>query len=116
MSSPNSTLDQLRIDRTEPPPGRSSRSWLVITVVVLLLAAAAGVWQFFKPRHVPVRTLTVAAAPASGTGARPAILLNAAGYVVARREATVSSKVTGKVMIVLVEEGFSVKEGDVLAR
>ena len=43
-------------------------------------------------------------------------MLNASGYVVARREATVSSKVTGKVMEVLIEEGMKVTEGQVLAR
>src|SRR5690606_28678106 len=43
-------------------------------------------------------------------------VLNASGYVVARREATVSSKVTGKVAEVFVEEGMVVEEGALLAR
>jgi RND family efflux transporter MFP subunit len=43
-------------------------------------------------------------------------LLNASGYVTARRDATVSSKVTGKVIEVLVEEGMKVEVGQVLAR
>jgi RND family efflux transporter MFP subunit len=43
-------------------------------------------------------------------------VLNAAGYVTARRRATVSSKITGKVVEVNVDEGVSVKEGDVVAR
>ena len=38
-------------------------------------------------------------------------MLNASGYVTARREATVSSKVTGKVVEVLIEEGMKVEEG-----
>ena len=42
-------------------------------------------------------------------------MLNASGYVVARRRATVSSKVTGKVVDVLIEEGHPVKEGQILA-
>lgn len=42
--------------------------------------------------------------------------LDATGYITARRQATVSSKITGKVEIVLVEEGDSVKAGDLLAR
>jgi RND family efflux transporter MFP subunit len=42
-------------------------------------------------------------------------VLNASGYVTARRRATVSSKVTGKVVDVLVEEGHAVREGQVLA-
>ena len=43
-------------------------------------------------------------------------VLNASGYVTARREATVSSKVTGKVMEVLIEEGMKVTNGQVVAR
>ena len=43
-------------------------------------------------------------------------MLNASGYVTARRRATVSSKITGKVVEVNVEEGMAIKEGQVLAR
>jgi RND family efflux transporter MFP subunit len=43
-------------------------------------------------------------------------VLNASGYVTARRQATVSSKVTAKVLEVLIEEGMAVKEGQILAR
>ena len=43
-------------------------------------------------------------------------VLNASGYVTARRQATVSSKVTAKVLEVLIEEGMEVKEGQILAR
>jgi RND family efflux transporter MFP subunit len=43
-------------------------------------------------------------------------VLNASGYVTARRRATVSSKITGKVVEVHVEEGMAVREGQVLAR
>jgi RND family efflux transporter MFP subunit len=43
-------------------------------------------------------------------------VLNASGYVTARRQATVSSKVTGKVEEVLIEEGMEVAAGQVLAR
>ena len=50
---------------------------------------------------------------AAGTQAS---VLNASGYVTARRRATVSSKVTGKVIEVNVEEGMAVREGQVLAR
>jgi RND family efflux transporter MFP subunit len=43
-------------------------------------------------------------------------VLDASGYVTARRQATVSAKITGKVTEVLIEEGMRVQEGDVLAR
>ena len=43
-------------------------------------------------------------------------MLDATGYVVARRMATVSAKITGKVREVLIEEGQRVEAGDVMAR
>jgi RND family efflux transporter MFP subunit len=43
-------------------------------------------------------------------------VLDASGYVTARRQATVSTKITGKVTEVLIEEGARVEEGAVVAR
>jgi len=61
-----------------------------------------------------VETATATASAAGSTGS--AAVLNASGYVVARRQATVSSKVTGKVAEVLIEEGMVVKQGQLLAQ
>jgi RND family efflux transporter MFP subunit len=59
-----------------------------------------------------VRTAVArAVSPASGGS-----VLDASGYVTARRQATVSAKITGKVTEVLIEEGMRVEEGAVLAR
>ncbi len=63
-----------------------------------------------RPVEVEVATVSERAA---GT---QAAVLNASGYVTARRRATVSSKITGKVVEVNVEEGMAIKEGQVLAR
>ena len=43
-------------------------------------------------------------------------MLDASGYVVARRQATVSAKITGKVAEVLIEEGQRVERDQVIAR
>src|SRR5439155_23357037 len=65
-------------------------------------------------RERPVMVQVAIAAPrAAGT---QAAVLNASGYVTARRRATVSSKITGKVVEVNVEEGMSRREGQLLAR
>ena len=81
--------------------------------MLLLVAACAGAnWWFNRPRTAVVRAVTV---PQLSTGAGRT-LLNASGYVTARREATVSSKVTGKVVEVHIEEGMKVDAGEVLAR
>src|SRR5690606_17015801 len=71
-------------------------------------------WWGLAGRATPVRT-TLVTESAGGADAAPAVL-NASGYVTARRQATVSSKVTGKVEEVLVEEGMRVVAGQVLAR
>ena len=117
MNDKSALLNQLRIDRSNAPPPAAERGWikwLAGAVAVLVLAAAA--WAVLaRPSGVPVRIAT-AQSIASGSGpAVGASLLDASGYVVARREATVSAKITDKVMQVLIEEGQHVKEGQVVA-
>ena len=86
-----------------------------ITTVILVAVAATGAWFWTQRVHAePVTTATVVAR--SGGAGSAAAVLNASGYVVARRRATVSSKVTGKVVEVNVEEGQAVRKGQVLAR
>ncbi|HOB73428.1 MAG TPA: efflux RND transporter periplasmic adaptor subunit [Phycisphaerae bacterium] len=111
MSPDKKTLDALRIDRTH---ASRSRWPAVLVVAVLVAGAAAGgvAWWLGRPKAAVVRTAVV---QASAPGVERT-LLNASGYVTARREATVSSKVTGKVIEVLVEEGMRVEAGQVLAR
>jgi multidrug efflux pump subunit AcrA (membrane-fusion protein) len=72
---------------------------------------ATFLWQR-QHAGAPVRTYTVVAAMSGGGR----VVLNGSGYVVARRAATVSSKVTGKVVEVRIEEGQQVQKGEVLAR
>ena len=105
-------LAALRIERDPLPPPR--RRWVRWAVgLALLLAAGAGGWAWVnRPRPVAVEVATVTSR-AAGT---QAAVLNATGYVTARRRATVSSKVTGRVVEVNVEEGKAVRQGDILAR
>ena len=112
MSSPKPTLDDLRIERNAQPES-SSRLWPVI-IGILVLALVAGILFWLKRSNaVPVRTVLVR--EAAGNGIERTVL-NASGYVTARRQATVSSKITAKVTEVLIEEGMKVQEGQVLAR
>ena len=83
-----------------------------VVVVVVLLALAAVAYALAGARPVAVDSQLAEAPSGSGRAA----LLNASGYVVARRTATVASKVTGRVTEVLTEEGRSVARGEVLAR
>jgi RND family efflux transporter MFP subunit len=112
MNDLKKDLDALRIERE--PERRGAGRWIVWTGLVLLLAAAgfAGYRWLTQERPVEVQVATVSTR-AAGT---QAAVLNASGYVVARRRATVSSKITGKVVEVDVEEGKNVVQGQVLAR
>jgi RND family efflux transporter MFP subunit len=105
-------LKELRIDR-DTGPRRSLGRWLVVAAVVLLAVAAASWFVWARVTPPTVRT-AAARAPATAGGAGS--VLDASGYVTARRQATVSAKITGKVSEVLIEEGQRVVEGAVLAR
>lgn len=112
MSPPKSPLDALRIERRPELPSRF-QPWLVAAAAVVLLALGAAIWWHSKAEAIEVRT-AVAQNAMGGGGDRT--VLNASGYVTARREATVSSKVTGKVTEVLIEEGMKVTNGQIVAR
>lgn len=112
MSELKDDLAALRIERE--PIRESNYGWVKWVVVLVILAGAGyGGWRWAtqeRPVDVQVATVTERAA---GT---QAAVLNASGYVTARRRATVSSKITGKVIEVNVEEGMAVREGQILAR
>ena len=105
-------LSALKIDRE--PETRPAPRWIKwVVLLVIVGGASAAAWKYVtreRPAEVEVVAVTERAA---GT---QAAVLNAAGYVTARRRATVSSKITGKVIEVNVEEGMAVKEGQILAR
>jgi RND family efflux transporter MFP subunit len=106
-------LSSLRIPQAERG-GRRGRTGVVVTVLILLVLVAGGAWLWTaKLQAEPVKVAPVAAR--AGGASAPGSVLNASGYVTARRRATVSSKVTGKVVDVLVEEGHPVKQGQILA-
>jgi RND family efflux transporter MFP subunit len=112
MAELKDELAALRIERTSVRTG--PRRWIVwLLAVLLIVGGGAGAWVWAtRERPIEVQVATVTGRTA---GARTEVL-NATGYVTARRRATVSSKVTGKVIEVNVEEGMAVKEGQVLAR
>jgi RND family efflux transporter MFP subunit len=129
---PRASLDGLRIDRSSgggPGEAGAGNRWLVpALVLVIVVLAGLLVWRW--PPGVgavgaagagPEPEAETAAAsrsarpdPAAARAGEP--VLDASGYVTARRRATVSSKVTGKIVEVLVEEGMAVEAGQLLAR
>jgi RND family efflux transporter MFP subunit len=113
-------LNELRIDRAAPARQVRPLQWLI---PIAILAGVGFVYYFvdFTPQAGP---------PPSGPANAPALapvraplaasfdgsVLDATGYVVARRQATVSAEVTGQVVEVFIEEGQRVAANDLLAR
>ena len=81
---------------------------------MVLAGVAFGAWKMFGGHTTEVTTV-VAEAETSGPSLGNSVL-NASGYVVARRMSTVASKVTGRVLEIYVEEGMAVKKDQVVAR
>ncbi len=107
-----SLIEQLRIERPTEAPRRGAWRWAAsIAVGVLVVGAALYV---VLPRAVPIQVAV--AEPVVGLVAGPSSILDASGYVVARRQATVSSKITGKVVAVAIEEGQRVERDEIIAR
>ena len=114
MPNLSQDLAALKIDHSDRGGG-SRRPGLWIALALLLAAGVAGGWYWTtRVQAAPVKVASVETA--SGGPAAAGTVLNASGYVTARRRATVSSKVTGKVVEIFVEEGQSVRAGQVLAR
>jgi RND family efflux transporter MFP subunit len=107
-------LKQLHIDRSNTGTPRSRVRWLVLVGCVLLLLAGGLLWFVLTLPESP--TVRTAVAHSAGQEPIAGSVLDASGYVTARRQATVSAKITGKVAEVMIEEGMRVQEGDVLAR
>ncbi len=112
MADHSDRINQLKIDRDAPPPPSQSRLPIIIGLVVVAIGI---VWWVLAGRGDGVIVETdVARRPPSAAAASS--VLDASGYVVARRQATVSSEITGKVVEVLVEEGMQVEADQVVAR
>jgi RND family efflux transporter MFP subunit len=107
-------LNRLRIRRPEgelpPAPSHRTRYGLALLALVLLTLAALYLWGPLQPAQ------TVTAATVSRLyPAQAFTVLNASGYVVAQRKAAVSSKSTGRLAYLGVEEGSRVKKGQIIA-
>ena len=106
-------LHELRIDsRQRDDESRPRWPWIVAAVIVVLILAG-GVTAFALRGHAATVETSTAVAAASSSDAA---VLQATGYVVARRQATVAAQIVGTITQVEVEEGQHVQKGQVLAR
>ena len=115
MSEREALLNNLRIDRSKAPEIEDSSSRKLILLGIAIAIIGFFSWVFLSEEELKeVTTFTVKSLQMSDSSATS--ILDASGYVVARRRATVSSKMTGKVMKVFIEEGMYVEEGQLLAQ
>ena len=117
LDDKSSQLRRLKIDRKPAPVRGGARLWWGGGVILLLAVVGTGIWLWLgRPAAVPIRVAVAQKAIASDGPVAGATLLDASGYVVARRQATVSAKITGKVTEVLIEEGQHVERDEVVGR
>src|SRR5580704_15549270 len=115
MDDKSALLNQLRIDRGGAQES-SGKGWIWLSVAAaIVVGVGLAVWWWTRPGAVPVRVVAAQAIAGEGAAAAGSIL-DASGYVVARREAAVASKITGKMVELNIEEGDRVTAGQVIAR
>ncbi|HET6632649.1 MAG TPA: efflux RND transporter periplasmic adaptor subunit [Rhodanobacteraceae bacterium] len=108
-------LKELRLGRDQREDDETPRRWpwiVGVVVLLMLIGAGAAVWAL---RGSAIEVEAATATPISAGGAANAVL-QATGYVVARRQATVSAQIVGTLTEVLIEEADHVDQGQVLAR
>ncbi len=98
--------------------GGAQTGWVLgaVGATLAVVAAVAAGWWWFAGRAVTVRTVAAVSAGAAAASPTAGAVLQATGYVTARRRATVSTQITGTLTQVLIEEGDHVAAGQVLAR
>jgi RND family efflux transporter MFP subunit len=115
MDDKSALLNQLRIDRGRAlVPSGKGRIWLGVAAAIVAVAALAA-WWWTRPGVVPVHIAAATAIAGDGAAAAGSIL-DASGYVVARRQATVASKITAKMVELDIDEGDHVKAGQIIAK
>ncbi|MCU0413114.1 MAG: efflux RND transporter periplasmic adaptor subunit [Ignavibacteriaceae bacterium] len=113
MDSKNVDLSSLKIDRSENKNGKSKSKYFIYFIVAIIIALAGYyLIKSFSSSAFEVKLTTVI----KQTPGRSSAVLTASGYIVAQRQASVSSKGTGVLIYLGVVEGDKVKKGQIIAR
>jgi RND family efflux transporter MFP subunit len=112
MALDKAKLSDLKLDRADEEKSSATGVFWLLLVVVLLGGSSGGAYWWKQNAALAVKTVAVRRV----TTGNASTVLNATGYVTPRRLSTISSKVTGKITEVLIEEGMKVQQDQVLAR
>jgi RND family efflux transporter MFP subunit len=107
-------LASLRLNE-EPEKSRKG-VWILLVVIGIAAGAGALAWRSAGSFSSVEVTAVSPVVEQTGSAAAGTPVLTASGYLVARREAVVSSKIQGRLSELHVEEGSEVQPGDILAR
>ena len=116
MSDKKDLLNDLKIDRSDNNNSEKSPLLKIITLIVASIFILAVTKFIFLSEDELLEVSAYKAKPAGQSNNSSASVLDASGYVTARMQATVSSKITGKVLEVFIEEGMFVEKGQILAQ
>ena len=113
----NKDLFRLKIEAEQKSISRSANikrrpRWLISSGILGMAVIGLLGWAGIFRAPVEVQSIKVS----NMFVARALTVLNASGYVVAQRKAAVSSKATGRIEHLYVEEGRFVKEGEIIAQ
>jgi len=116
MNDKKDLLNDLKIDRSDSNNSEQSLLSKTIIVVVISVLVLAVTKFIFLSEDELLEVTAYKAKSANQSNNSAASVLDASGYVTARMQATVSSKLTGKVLEVYIEEGMFVEKGQILAQ
>src|SRR5262245_7325623 len=114
MTASRPDLGKLRIDRTQTGASEGQRRALIWVIALAVIAAAFIAVVLLYVRRSGGTNVRVARVEVSGGGGG-SVGITANGYVVARTRASVSSKLSGRLASLAVEEGTVVRKNQVLA-
>ena len=117
MNEKKDLLNDLKIDRSEDnEPGSSfiKRLGFVLVSIIILFLVLTQLGFLSQDEIIEVNAYKAKSANQSNNSTSS--VLDASGYVTARMQATVSSKITGKVLEVYIEEGMFVEKDQILAQ
>lgn len=117
MSTTDTELKSLRIDRSSKRPTPSAPVGRIIVIaVVALVVIGGGIFAYQRLNAaVPVHIVSVQS-PAASADSGNEVILTATGYIIAAHKIEVASKVVGRVGWIGVEKGDKVTAGQVLVR